>query len=133
MLPKYGLTMLCDQNCSVQVKDQWLILFCFFLFISTNYIFCRPCNEARYILQVCFFLLVHPFFFLFSTKGLSLDDLNFLLWPNWPLVICYIVIWISTYINTKMSVCLPVCLSVCSGFSRPFRNRLAYPLAQSFF
>ena len=38
---------------------------------------------------------------------------------------------ISTYINTKKSVCLSVCLFVCSGFSRPFRNRLGNPLAQT--
>ena len=35
----------------------------------------------------------------------------------------------STYINTKLSVYLFVCWC----FSRPFRNRLGYPLAQSCF
>ena len=37
---------------------------------------------------------------------------------------CFFLSIIFTYINMKMSVCL----SVCSRFSRPFRNRLGYPL-----
>ena len=40
---------------------------------------------------------------------------------------------IYLYLYKYKNVCLSVCLFVCNSFSRPFRNRLGYPLAQSFF
>ena len=52
---------------------------CFYhLFFAADHL------DLLFIYYKLFLPLVHSFFFLLSTKGISVIHLNFLLWPNWP-------------------------------------------------